>query len=120
MMIGEITGVSLCRVGLAPSVSLSAANESSGSDGCLLVSPGAVPGDGRVPGVAGDDDRVQLAQHRGRDDALRLGRGELVVLAIGQVPVAGGVDGVGLQPQPGSALAAEGCCVGGGVRTLIR
>ena len=47
-------------------------------------------------------------------DGLGLGRGELVVLAAGQVLVAGGVDGIGAlgapdrapggQAQPGSAL----------------
>jgi hypothetical protein len=80
--------VSQCRVGLAPSVSLSAATRWLGGELCGGLSPGAVTGDGGVPGAAGDDDGVQLPQHRGGDDALRLGGGELVVLAIGQVPIA--------------------------------
>ncbi len=60
---------------------------------------------------------MQVPQDRGGDDGLRLGGSQLVVLAAGQVPVAGGVDRVralgsphgapGGQPQPGPALTGE-------------
>ena len=47
-----------------------------------------------VPGLAGGDHGMQMAQDRGSDDALRLGWLELVVLPRGQVPISGRVDGV--------------------------
>ena len=52
----------------------------SGGDGAALSS-GAAGGDDRVPGLAGGDDGVQVTQDRGRDHGLRLGGGELVLLA---------------------------------------
>ena len=92
MMSAEITGVSQCRGGLAPAVSLDRRSECSGGE-CLRGVLGAVRGDGWVPGLAGGDDGVQVPQDRGGDHGLRLGRGELVVLPAGQVLVAGAVDG---------------------------
>jgi len=47
------------------------------------------------------------SQHRGGEHGLRLGRGEPVALASGQVGVAGGVDGVGLQGSPDRAPGRE-------------
>ena len=125
--VGETTGgaahdvrrdhrVSQCRVGLAPTASLSAALAGQAASAVRLL-PGAVGGDARVPGLAGGDHGVQVPQDRGGDDGLGLGGRELVVLAAGQVLVAGAVDGVGAlrspdrapgrQPQPGSALPGE-------------
>ena len=57
-------------------------------------------GDVRVPGLAGGDNGVQLAQNHGRDGGLGLGRLKPVGLPGGQVPVAGGVDSVVLQASP--------------------
>src|SRR3954447_23308142 len=78
---------------------------------------GAVGGDVGVPGLAGGDDGMQVSQDRGGDHGLGLGWLELVVLAGGQVPVAGSVDGGGAlgspdgspgrDPEPWSALAGE-------------
>ena len=92
-------------------------DESSGSDGCLLRSSGAVRGDERIPGCAGDDDGVQLSEYGGGEHRLGLGDGQLVFLTIGQVPVAGGEDGVRVvcgphgsprsKPEVGPALTGE-------------
>jgi hypothetical protein len=84
-------GVPQCRGGLAPTASLSGSG--SGSYARLLVSR-SVSGHDRVPGPAGGDDGVQMTKDGGGDRGLRLGRGELVLLASGQVPVAGAVDRV--------------------------
>ena len=54
----------------------------------------AVAGDDRVPALAGGDDGVQLPQDRRGDHGLGLDGGELVLLALGQVGVPGGVDRV--------------------------
>jgi hypothetical protein len=83
--------------------------------------PGAAGrGDG-IPGLAGGDDGVQLPQDRCRNDGLRLGGREPVLLPADQVLVTGGVDGVsalgsrdrapGCQPQPGPSPArSAGSC----------
>ena len=60
----------------------------------------AVVGDDGVPALPGDDDGVKVTQDGGGEDGLGLGGPELVVLAAGQVPVAGGVDGVGALRSP--------------------
>jgi hypothetical protein len=40
----------------------------------------------RIPGLPGDDHRVQVPQDRGGDDGLRLGSCELVLFAAGCSP----------------------------------
>ena len=80
MMSAEITRVSQCRGGLAPAVSLDRRSECSGRQ-CFRGVLGAMGGDDGVPALPGGDHGVQVAQDRGGDDGLRLGRRELVVLA---------------------------------------
>ena len=55
---------------------------------CLAVS-GAVGGDAGIPRGAGGDNGVQVSEDPRGDHALRLRRGELVVLPCGQVAIAG-------------------------------
>jgi hypothetical protein len=74
LMSVEITVVSQCRVGLAPTVSFGRNDCGSGREGCRHWAAVAVGGDGGVPGLAGGDDGMQMAQDRSSDDALRLGR----------------------------------------------
>jgi hypothetical protein len=74
MMTGEISRVSQCREGLAPAVSLDRRRGCSGGE-CLRGVLGAVGSDGRIPGLAGGDDREQVPQDRRGDHGLRLGGG---------------------------------------------
>jgi hypothetical protein len=87
--VGETTGgaahdergdqrVSLCRVGLAPTVSLMRHDNWSGRGGWLHSWSCAVGGDGGVPGLAGGDHGVQVPQDRRGDNGLGLGDGEFV------------------------------------------
>ena len=99
MMMGEVTVVPQCRLGLAPAASLMSRLVLSGGDRHPVV-VGAVGGDDRIPLAAGGDDGVQLAQDRRGDDGLSLGRGQFVVLPAGQVPVAGVIDRVGVLSSP--------------------
>ena len=85
----EITVVSQCRVGLAPTVSFGRNDGGSGRHGCRHGAGVAVGRDGGVPGLTGGDHGMKMAQDRGSDDALRLGWLELVVLPGGQVPISG-------------------------------
>ena len=71
MMTGEVTVVPQCRVGLAPTASLTRRLVLSGGDGHRVVA-GAVGRDHRIPFVTGGDDGVQLAQDRRGDDGLGL------------------------------------------------
>ena len=119
MMCGEVPWCPQCRVGLAPTVSLVRRVEAwSGGDGWSPGGSGAVGGDARGPRLW----PVVITACRCRRIAAAITvwawvGGELVVLAGGQVSVAGGVDGVGVQrtpdrppgrePQSGSALAGE-------------
>jgi hypothetical protein len=116
--VGETTGgaahderrdqrVSLCRAGLAPTVSLKRRDNWSGRGGWLPSWSCAVGGDGRVPGLAGGDHSVQVPQDRRGDDGVRLGWSELVVFPGGQVPVAGAVDGIGSLRAPDRAPGGE-------------
>ena len=105
MMSGEVLDGPRCRVGLAPTVSSGGRLLSEGSGGQGdLGSRGAAGGDGGVPGLAGGDYGVQVSQEGRGNRGLGLGRGELVVLAAGQVSVPGGVDGAWLRHV--SAFAA--------------
>jgi hypothetical protein len=116
MMVVEITGVSMPRRARPDRQLVRRDGLWLGSGGCVACSA-AVDGDGGIPGLAGGDDGVQVAQEGGGEDGLGLGGSQFVVLAGGQVPVAGGVDRVGQaggphgapggQPQPGPALAGE-------------
>lgn len=94
----EITGVSQCRVGLAPTLLGNAACLGSDRDGLSWV--GAVGGDRRVPSLAGADDCVQMSQDRGSDHGMSLRDFQLVRLASGQMGEAGGIDGVGSLGSP--------------------
>jgi hypothetical protein len=102
MMSGEVLVGPQCRAGLAPTVTMIRYDDGSGSE-LGLVCSGAVGGDGGVAGLAGGDDRMEVAQDRGGDHGLGLGRLELVVLPGGQVPVTGAVDGVGALGSPDRA-----------------
>src|SRR5512145_147700 len=64
------------------------------------LAAGAVGGDLGIPGLAGADDGMELAQDRAGQDGLGLGGLELVDLARGQVPVPGGIDRVVLHRAP--------------------
>src|SRR5215207_9747957 len=75
----------------------------SGSGGWFEPWSAAVGGDGGIPDPAGGDHGVQVAQDRRGDDGLGLGGPQLVVLPAGQVPVAGGIDGVGSLCSPDRA-----------------
>ena len=74
MMSVEVTVVPQCRVGLAPTASLTGRLLMSGGQWASPRMFGAVGGDDRVPRLAGGHDRVQLAQDRRGDDGLGLGR----------------------------------------------
>src|SRR5206468_2096694 len=96
---------------------LGVASSRSGGGSCVVGVADAVGSEAGIPPLTGGDDGVQLAQDGRGDHGLGLGRGEPVVLAAGQVLVAGGVDGVGAlgapdrapggQAEPGPALAGE-------------
>ena len=88
-------------MGLAPTL-LTGRLLRSGGQGHLR-GPGAVRGDGRIPGSAGSDDRVQLPQDRRGDHGLGLGDGELVLRPGGQVSEPGGIDRVGALRAPNGA-----------------
>jgi len=92
MMSVEITEVSQCRVGLAPTL-LAFRLLTSGGDGRPHLL-GALGGDDGVPGFAGGDDGVEVPQDGGRDHGLGLGDGQLVDVAFGQVAKPGCVDGI--------------------------
>ena len=93
MMCVEIAMVSMPRRA-RPDRQLDGRCRWSGSGGRFGPWSGAVGGDGGVPPLAGGDHGVQVPQDRRGDDGLGLGGPQLVVLAGGQVAVAGGVDGV--------------------------
>ena len=98
-----------CRVGLAPTVSLMRSllvRPRSWSPPCIEAR-GAVGGDGRVPHLAGGGHGVQVPKDRRSDHALGLLGHEPVGLAGGEVAVAGGVDGVGLQRTPDRAPSRQ-------------
>ena len=57
--------------------------------------------------LAGGDHCVQVSQDRGSDDGLGLCGREFVGLTGGEVSVAGGVDGVGLQRSPDRAPGGQ-------------
>jgi hypothetical protein len=78
-----------------------------GRDRRWVQCPGAVGGQERVAPLAGGDHGVELAQDRGGDDSLGLGRFESVVFAGGQVPVAGGIDRVGVHGAPDRAPGGQ-------------
>ena len=94
----EITEVSQCRVGLAPTQLRIAAGLSSDGDGLSWV--GAVGGDRGVPLLVGADDGVQVSQDRGGDDGVGLRDFQLVRLSGGQIGEAGCIDGVGSLGSP--------------------
>src|SRR3954467_5450088 len=129
MMSVEVLGGPQCRAGLAPAVSFGAVTTRSGSECGGPPRSGAVSSDLGVPDLPGGDHSVDVAQDRGGDHGLSLGGLESVVLAGGQVPVAGTVDRVGAlgspdrspggDPQPGPALAGELGPAGEGVRRLL-
>jgi hypothetical protein len=95
----------------SPGRQLCTATMTSGSELGGPPRSGAVSGDLGVPDLPGGDHSMDVAQDRGGDHGLSLGGLEPVVLAGGQVPVAGTVDRVGAlgppdrspgsDPQPG-------------------
>jgi hypothetical protein len=113
----------------SPGRQLCAATTTSGSELGGPPRSGAVSGDLGVPDFPGGDHSMDVAQDRGGDHGLSLGGLEPVVLAGGQVPVAGTVDRVGAlgppdrspgsDPQPGPTLAGELGPTGEGARRLL-
>ena len=100
----------------SPGRQLCTATMTSGSELGGPPRSGAVSGDLGVPDLPGGDHSMDVAQDRGGDHGLSLGRLEPVVLAGGQVPVAGTVDRVARwaprpfarqRPAAGPTLARE-------------